>query len=213
MIVKWIVCDVENDQKSAFSKAQEQWSEIAGAKGFLAQTGGWEVDHQNTACIIAFWESAGDLDYFMRNLHNKIFQDSHQGATYRSIDIGHFNVKMTMPGSARSLTDVARDGRLLRIADCTVRNDKTSHFEKVQHDIWLPAMRDSSGMLGGVFSLNTVRDNHYLVSSFWESEDDHSNYVASKLPVLQQKADIKNDLLDITGKKVRLLDAWSVIKP
>jgi heme-degrading monooxygenase HmoA len=212
MIVKWIVCEVDIDKKQAFSEAQEQWAEIKDTRGFLAQVGGWDVDNPHTACIIAFWESTGDLDSFMKNLHGRIFKVNDQQATYKSINVSYFDAKTEMPGSTNSLSEAARHGRLLRIANCMVRPARTTHFEKVQQDIWLPGMQKSKGMLGGVFSGNTVQDNRYLVSTFWESAGDHREYVRLKLPDFQKKADIKSDLLEITGRKVRLKESWSVIR-
>ncbi|MBE0650848.1 MAG: YdbC family protein [Bacteroidales bacterium] len=212
MIIKWIVCEVEDEKKQAFSAAQEKWLEIKGAKGFLAQVGGWDLENQNVACIIAFWESRADLYSFMSNLHDKIFHGNNQVETYKSIQISHFYDRIEMRGSGESLLEAARLSKLLRIADCEAKPDRIAHFEKVQKEIWLPGMKDSNGMLGGVFSQDINQNNHYLVSTFWDTQENHSDYVKFKLPVFQKKADIKSDLLDITGRKVRLMDSWSIIK-
>ncbi len=212
MFVKWIVCEVEDDQKQAFSKAQEKWKEIVVAKGFLAQTGGWDIDNQGIACVISFWEKAEALDFFMKNIHDKIFHENKQSNTYKSINIGYFSDKIEMHGQSDSLTDAFRKSSFLRIADCFVKPGRTGHFEKVQKEIWLPGMRNSHGMLGGVFSKDVNNSNRYLVSTFWDNETNHTRYVNSILPVLQKKADIKNDLENISGRKISLVDSWKVIQ-
>lgn len=212
MFIKWIVCEVEEDQKPAFSLAQEKWRKMVSSKGFLCQTGGWDIDNQNLACVIAFWENEADLQFFMKNMHDEIFHENNQNTTYKSINISHFNGKLEMHGQSSSLIDAFRKSSFLRIADCLVKPDRIVHFEKVQQEIWMPGMKNSRGMLGGFFSEDSNIDNRYLVSTFWDSEENHAEYVNSKLPVFQKTADIKSDLENITGRKVRLVDSWKVVR-
>lgn len=212
MYIKWIVCEVSDDKKKSFSGAQEKWKGMADSNGFLAQVGGWDIDNQNVACVIAFWETKKDLDFFMDHIHNQIFHGNKQSDTYKSITIGHFLSRMEMQRESDSLTDAVRKGRFLRIADCLVKPDRREHFERVQNEIWIPGMKSSNGMLGGLFSENTSTNNHYLVSTFWDEEENHSKYVKTKLPDFQKKADIKSDLQNITGKKIRLMNSWKVIR-
>lgn len=212
MFIKWIVCEVGGDQKQAFSKAQQKWSKMAAAKGFLCQTGGWDVDNSNLACIIAYWESEADLDLFMTSLHDEIFYENKQKNTYKSININYFKTKLEMQGEASSLKNVFLKSHFLRIADCLVKHDKTMHFEKVQKEIWMPGMKKSAGMLGGFFSEEANTKRRYLVSTFWNNEENHATYVKSRLPVFQKLADIKSDLEDITGRKIILVDSWKVVR-
>lgn len=212
MFIKWIVCEVADDKKQAFSKAQEKWKEIVVAKGFLAQTGGWDIDNQGIACVISFWEKAQNLDFFMKNIHDKIFNGNKQADTYQSINISHFTSKMEMREESSSLKEAVLKGRLLRVADCIVKPGKTVHFEKVQRDMWIPGMKNSEGMLGGIFSEEVHNSNRYLVSTFWDSEINHTKYFKSMLPVLQKKADIKSDLENISGRKISLVDSWKVVQ-
>ncbi len=212
MFIKWIVCEVEGDQKLSFSKAQEKWRKMATAKGFLCQTGGWDVDNPNLACIITFWETKADLDFFMNSFHDEIFYENRQENTYKSINISYFKTKLEMQGEASSLKKVIWKSHFLRIADCLVMPDKTKHFEKVQKEIWMPGMKESAGMLGGFFSEEANTKRRYLVSTFWNNEENHATYVKSRLPVFQKLADIKSDLEDITGRKIILVDAWKVVR-
>ncbi len=41
MIVKWIRCHVNEDNKEKFSTAQFYWSVLKGVDGFIGQVGGW----------------------------------------------------------------------------------------------------------------------------------------------------------------------------
>lgn len=212
MFLKWIVCEVENDQKQAFSHAQERWRKIVSAKGFIAQAGGWDADMPDIACVIGLWENERDLSIFMNSLHDEIFRENNQADTYKSININYFLSGIEMQGECISMSEAIRKGGFLRIADCIVKPDRAEHFEEVQKEIWMPGMKNSKGMLGGLFSKNTNSDSRYLVSTFWDNEINHSNYIKTKLPVFQKGTDIKSDLKNITGRKIRLVSSWKVVR-
>lgn len=37
MLIKWIVCQVPEEKRADFSRAQESWKDLAGADGFYWQ--------------------------------------------------------------------------------------------------------------------------------------------------------------------------------
>jgi|GEM_PF-5552864 len=43
MIAKYIRCDVAEAHRTAFSKGQRPWQEMALSEGFISQMGGWEL--------------------------------------------------------------------------------------------------------------------------------------------------------------------------
>ncbi len=208
MYIKWIVCKVKAGMQEEFSDSQGKWKETKRAPGFIAQAGGWNADNENEACIIAFWEGKEYLDKFMIDLHDKILEDNRQADTYNSVNAVYFNKMMDMEGEANSLTEAVEKSRLLRIADCIVKQNKIRHFERMQNEIWFPGMKKSKGMLGGTFS----RDNNsrYLVSTFWDSIEDHTDYEVNSLPEFRIRASIDNDINKITGKKILVVDSWKV---
>jgi heme-degrading monooxygenase HmoA len=211
MYIKWIVCQVKEGMKDAFSHAQEQWISTAEAEGFLAQVGGWNINDENEACIIAFWESQQHLVQFMANLHDQIFEENRQSATYHTISVSYFKSLLEMDGQADSLKEAVKNSSLLRIADCDVWPESIKHFEAVQRSVWLPGMQQSEGMLGGLFSNASKQPHRYLVSTFWDSAEHHDRFAREKLPVLRDKAAVEQDLNRIFGRQIGLVESWKVI--
>lgn len=211
MYLKWIVCEVENEFRTEFSKAQEKWIATKNANGFLGQIGGWNRNNNNEACILAFWKGQNSLKCFMENIHDEIFGKSKQEKTYKSISVNYFNLKLNMHGSDIDLIERIITAKFLRIADCKVKPGKNNHFEEVQKSVWMPEMKEAKGILGGEFSISEKDSNRYLVSTMWDNESNHKNYVTNILPKLQKESDVKNDLEKITGKNILLENSWRII--
>lgn len=211
MYIKWIVCEVPTKHKKQFSIAQEKWIKTKEAKGFIAQTGGWNLLNPKEACIISFWKDKESLTNFMNNLHDDIFFQNQQSATYTSITVSYYNSLLTMEGSENSIPKAIKKGQLLRIADCEVKQNKKTHFIEVQKSIWLPTMKKSEGMLGGKFAVKVTNSLNYLVSTFWDSESNHKKYLQMQLPMNQKAANINDDLKSIQGKLVLLEKSWKII--
>ncbi|MDX1828247.1 MAG: DUF4937 domain-containing protein [Lutibacter sp.] len=212
MYIKWIVCDVPIAKKEQFTIAQEKWKRTVESKGFIAQTGGWNLKNTNEAHIIVFWKNKESLLHFMENLHDTIFLDSYQDTTYSSITINYFNSLMNMEGESKNIFVAITNSKFIRIADCIVKNDKTNHFEEVQKSIWIPSMKNATGMLGGKFSINEQNKLNYLVHTFWDEKNHHQNYVQNQLPLNQKSADITSDLDSISGKFIEIEKKWTVFK-
>jgi len=107
MYIKWIVCEVKEGMKKAFSKAQEQWAVTSHSKGFVGQIGGWELNNKNTACILSFWENQEYLEHFMANLHDKVFFNNNQADYYDSIHVEYYTTT-----SSVSMTEVSLLGQI-----------------------------------------------------------------------------------------------------
>ena len=212
MYIKWIVCKVNRYKKLNFSEAQEKWVSISDSDGFIAQTGGWDLNDNYHACIISFWETKENMEAFMKYKHDEILKDSEQSNTYNEIFAEYFIRVFNMDGKAGNLREAVRNGNLLRIADCIVRPGRTEHFEKMQYEVWIPGMQESKGMLGGIFSKNENNNLRYLVSTFWDNIQKHSDYSENKLRVLREHADTANDIKEITGRKISIVNEWKIIK-
>jgi heme-degrading monooxygenase HmoA len=210
MFIKWIVCEVKKGKKQEFSLAQEKWIKSTGADGFIAQAGGWNLKNKYEACIISFWNSKEQLEHFMDNLHDKIFDKNKQSETYNSITVNHFIGKLDMEGEAASILDAIQIATLLRVADCCLKPEKNAHFENVQKEIWIPGMKNSEGMLRGIFSKAVKNNARYLVSTFWNSLENHSYYVDNRLPKYKKRAGVGNDIESMTGRIIELVDSWKI---
>lgn len=212
MHIKLIVCNVKENLKRDFSKAQEKWFETRQADGFVGQIGGWDLNNENDACIVSFWKNKKSLESFMQNTHDKIIHGNQQHENYNSLSVAKYDTVIDMEGSSSSLVDAIKFGKLLRIADCLVREEKAQHFETVQKAIWLPGMKKANGMLGGHFSKAADHTPNYLVSSLWDSIENHKDYVSHQLPAYQIKADVQNDVEDMVGRQILLVQSWKIIK-
>jgi len=209
MYIKWIVCNVKKDKKQEFSIAQEKWNKTAIAKGFIAQVGGWDLKNENIACIISFWKSKSHLENFMKNIHNEILTKNKQAKTYKSITVKYFNSLLDIENNTQSITGTIQNGRLLRISNYNVKNGKEKHFEKVQNDLWFPEIKKSKGMLGGFLLKSSSKISNYLVSTFWNSPENHTIYLNNKLDNL--KADEISDIEKTVGKEILLVNSWKII--
>lgn len=100
MILKWIVCTVQEKKKEKFSDAQEKWSVLEHAKGFQWQIGGWSAAGE--ACILACWENQKSYDIFMETIHDRIYLQTNQGKTYDDISVALYDA-ITLPNNIISL--------------------------------------------------------------------------------------------------------------
>lgn len=135
MLLKWIVCRVTNEKKIAFSLAQEQWSFLKGAPGFIAQIGGWNLIDQNEACIFGLWENTEAYQYFMDHIHDQIFLHNLQDKTYESISVIISNKILDISGN-NELYQAIRNSEILRVADVTIYPERYDHFIEVQKSVW-----------------------------------------------------------------------------
>jgi heme-degrading monooxygenase HmoA len=211
MYIKWIVCQVKEGMKDAFSHAQEQWISTAEAEGFIAQAGGWNTQNESEACIIAFWESREYAERFMATLHDRIVEENRQSETYHTINVAYFDGLLEMKGQTTSLAEAVGTSELLRVADCVVHSGRTGHFESVQQSVWLPAMQQAKGMLGGMFSKAVDTSNRYLVSTFWDTGAHHDQYRKEQVPILRENASVTDDLQKLIGKQIHLVKSWNVL--
>lgn len=85
MLLKWIVCQVSEEQKESFSEAQASWKKLSDVPGFLGQWGGWNLKEPMEACILSLWSDQESYQTFMSQIHDRIFLNSNQEATYKSI--------------------------------------------------------------------------------------------------------------------------------
>lgn len=209
-LVKWIVCQVPSALRTAFDEAQQRWAGLAAADGFLGQIGGWNQNEPTQACILAVWRDQSAYEQFMHRLHDEIVDQSNQQRTYTEIQVTMAQVMLPMPGAATDLDAALAAGTVLRVADCHVHRQQTDHFLSVQQQVWLPAMAASSGMLGGFFSRQTKEDDHYLVTTLWDTLTHHATYAANRVPTLRTEAATTDDLISLTGYVVALEPQWAV---
>ncbi|QIW78771.1 YdbC family protein [Bacillus tequilensis] len=89
MLIKKIICEVDDANAEEFAKAQSQWGALSHVNGFIKQAGGWQktIDGPLTAEIISVWESRAAYDHFMENEHDSIYDGNEQKAVIHSIEV------------------------------------------------------------------------------------------------------------------------------
>lgn len=210
MIVKLIICDVLESKREQFADGQRAWSALTKVGGFRGQTGGWSVDDNHRAVITANWQDQSAYDRFMRDEHDAIFSHNAQAGTYQTSDITLWHHVCDIPGSLEAFPQAFPGGGLIRIALCTVEENRTGHFESVQRDVWNPGMGRAAGMLGGIFCRDSTDRNRYLVCTFWRSAADHTAYRESIFPPLRRRAGVEHDCESVAGLLVNIEPSWAV---
>jgi heme-degrading monooxygenase HmoA len=211
MILKWIVCKVPDSKKEEFSCAQEEWKRLKGANGFIGQIGGWDLKNNSDACVLGIWKDLESYQHFMDHVHDQIFYKNEQKGTYESISVTLFESQFNIHGLYNEICDTLVKGKILRVADTIVYDNREEHFVEVQKEIWNLGMNKANGMNSGVFSKVIDATNRYLVTTLWRDEKSHQIYVDKTLPLLRDKSEIHKDIKSIQGRLVFLNDKWTVI--
>lgn len=172
--------------------------------GFRGQGGGWSRREPGLVHMFTFWESRSSYDSFMVDAHDRIAagqRDSYRDPEVRLFEY-RFDVKM---GFEPRFTDAD----LLRVAYCTVHEDRAEHFALMQERVWNPAMAGSPGMLRGVFA--EAADEHaFLVLSMWNSSAERAKYRADRVERLGVRAQTGDDIASLTGDVIDVEPSWTV---
>ncbi|WP_379967500.1 YdbC family protein [Ectobacillus sp. sgz5001026] len=211
MIIKRISCKVKEGQKELFYESQKKWIALSNVKGFLGQLGGWSESQPLTACIYSFWESQTDYQYFMDEVHDRIFANFGQESSYTSIDVTMFQEEQTISGLEDYFLDVLRNCNFVRVSLAQVEEQKTKDFVEMQKKVWNVGMQKVEGMLGGTFACSLKESNDFLVLSGWKSDIFHQRYMEIHFPRLIELARPKDDVRNLTGEKFRIEEAWRVL--
>jgi quinol monooxygenase YgiN len=211
MFIKWITCEVTLEDKPKFSKAQEKWSATSEVSGFLGQIGGWDERNLTSACILSFWKDQESYALFMMETHDPIEKYSRQNLLYNMLVVDFFNPLSSISENTSNLNALLNSSKHLRVADCTVKSHRISHFKEVQTSVWIPSMKKAEGMLGGHFSLDDNNNSRFMISTLWDSSFIHDKYRTEQLPALYTKTEVMNDLEEITDWSVMLEPSWLVL--
>ncbi|MBP2001974.1 heme-degrading monooxygenase HmoA [Paenibacillus shirakamiensis] len=219
MIIKWITCHVEEQNRSAFAYAQEQWNGLETSEGFHWQIGGWDLKHPSEAAILSCWDNINVYRTFMQHQHDAMFLQTNQRDTYERIQISIF--EDCFPINSMNGTENLMNRHILRIAECEVRPIHQASFEQAQHEVWNYEMSQSEGMLGGMFcrqGQQTAQHTHsqnqqdvrYLIASIWDSRDSHQHYVDFTLSNLLKQTGARRSAHIIKGRLIELDPLWTV---
>lgn len=187
-----------------FERAQRKWAGLLGEPGFRGQGGGWSRASPGLVHLFSFWESRAFYDSFMARSHDRLH--SAQVGTYTDPCISLFDYRFDVKTGFRPEFSGAD---LLRVAHCTVREDRVDHYTLMQEKVWNPAMAGSPGMLRGVFAQSGGEDE-FLVLSMWDSAAEHGKYRTERVERLALRAQTGADIAAIDGDVIDLEPAWTV---
>ncbi|HYK73587.1 MAG TPA: YdbC family protein [Pseudoneobacillus sp.] len=208
MLVKWLVCGVEEKDKPRFDEAQRSWNTLKGIPGFLAQIGGWNIKSPYEACIWALWEDEQSYNDFMQVHHDSIFYASNQKDTYSSIRVNLYKDILQISNS--DVKNCINNTTVLRVASCDIQERKESQFLNIQRDDWNPGMKNCPGMLGGIVSKNINSINNFLVTSLWNDLKSHQYYIEYLFQKLRAQSKLDDYTTSLDVQLVHLIDEWKV---
>ncbi|MDN4593666.1 YdbC family protein [Polycladomyces subterraneus] len=209
MLIKWIVCNVPEEKREAFSLAQQQWSALRDVPGFVAQFGGWNAVNPAEACIVGLWKDRDSYTAFMEKIHDEIYISRGQQETFDRIAVTVMEMMLPVGHLEGLLSGGWMKAELIRIADCWVLPGREAHFLQMQQEVWNPAMEQTDGMLGGVFA-GDMSARRFLTITWWKSAELHRAYVKNHVANLREQADLDLDIERIVGYEVRCEPSWRV---
>jgi hypothetical protein len=116
MLIKWIICQVPENRREAFSRAQCAWKAIRDVDGLYGQWGGWNVHRPAEAGILALWRDRSSHDAFMSQVHDSIFHATKQEQTYERLSVTLLVGISSLPGEREALRR-ALTSRWIRVSD------------------------------------------------------------------------------------------------
>jgi hypothetical protein len=210
MYLKLILCYVKKENQQEFTERQCAWNEIKEVNGLIFQLGGWDTLDEEVACKLALWENKELYTDFQLNLHDALARKAGHQHLYYKLATDFFLPQQTLsPGGG--LPGIIGSSSFLRVADCRVHAGHLDYFLQAQQEIWIPAMQQAAGMLGGFFSQHETDSNRFLVSTFWRSRMQHEDYVKNMLPALREKARVADTVSNIKSYYVQLHPEWIAI--
>ncbi|MCK1798727.1 YdbC family protein [Streptomyces sp. XM4193] len=202
MLVKWMRCTVSD--RRGFERAQRKWAGLLGEPGFRGQGGGWSRSTPETVHIFGFWDSRAFYDSFMARSHDRL--QSAQVGTYSDLRTSLFEYRFDVKTGFRPEFSGAD---LLRVAHCTVREDRIDHYTLMQEKVWNPAMAGSPGMVRGVFA-QAGSEDEFLVLSMWDTATERGKYRTERVERLAFRAQTGADITAIDGDVIDLEPEWTI---
>lgn len=208
MIIKWIQCEVEDNNRSAFTKAQKKWIELKEIEGFIGQIGGWKLNSPHIAGVLSFWQSQFYYERFMERFHDDLVEKNKQVNTYKNIVVNIYE-EMGKIGS-RGIASLLSEGRILRVTECPVTAEAAQFFEEEQISLGNKLMNGEACMLGELLGRHKQDGQRYLVASLWSSYYSHRSYTEEVLPGLVEPLNVKGMTDYVVGNVIEIQTQWTI---
>ncbi|MEW9033307.1 MAG: YdbC family protein [Planifilum fimeticola] len=186
MLIKWIVCQVPENRREAFSRAQCAWKAIRDVDGLYGQWGGWNVHRPAEAGILALWRDCSSHDAFMSQVHDSIFHATKQEHTYKRLSVTLLEGVSSLPEEREALRR-ALTSRWICVSDDQLHPERVDFLMREQ-----PSDRHTAENLDGdVAALFTGRElngpDRCLSFTLWRSRPDLESVRDCRLFRLQEE--------------------------
>ncbi|ODN43604.1 DUF4937 domain-containing protein [Piscirickettsia litoralis] len=211
MLVQWICGEVLDNQRDAFAKQQSDWQkELNVAPGFVAQAGGWDCHNEDEVSVLDFWQDRDAFEAFNQRPHLELCGTDADNSC-RLLSLSVFELSLMINGECDDFFTAISKCEVMRVAECTVKEDCVEHFLDAQRNIWAPGLKDAHALCAAVMH-NINNPRHHFVVSLWKDQKEHKNYTLRSLPVLRSQSEILKDVDFLWGKLVNFSPDWMMIK-
>ncbi len=201
MFAKWIVCNLNPEQKNAFHLAQLMWQQISDSPGFIAQVGGWNMQ-QTQACILAYWHDAASHEHFFQNIHDSITEQNNQADSYLSSRVLFATVLPQSPEPEFSIPDASAQARCLHFTRLSFSSEQDCLHAKQSYHSWARQVFASGGLLANQ-ALDDSNPLGLVRFSFWSE--------AKSLDRFLEGASLEPTLENLQSTSVELVKEWTVL--
>ncbi|OAJ33568.1 DUF4937 domain-containing protein [Piscirickettsia salmonis] len=211
MLVQWICGEVIDSQREAFVKQQSDWQNaLKAASGFVAQAGGWDSHNEDDVSVLDFWQDRASFEQFNQRPHIELCGvGGKQSCQLLSSSV--FELSLMISGDYDDFFKAIPHCAVMRVAECTVKEDCVDHFLNAQQTIWAPGLKAAHALCAAVMQ-DIHNPMHHFVVSLWKDEKEHKNYTLRSLPVLRSQSEILKDVDFLWGKLVNFSPDWMVLK-
>ena len=208
MVAKWIVAEVSQANRAAFSDAQCKWSEVGSSDGFIAQTGGWIESTSCSAGILSFWRDFTSYSQFMQSQHDELAAS--QRDIYEKIEVGIASVIMRIKETDPRV--LAEKAEFVRVSDAILQPNSSPIFIARQMQIWNPTLESASGMMGALICRIDGNRDRFLAASFWQDRSALNAFRQELFPVVSKRASMETYMKSLVFHHFSPERQWLVVK-
>ena len=206
MILTWTRCKVPDGRRDEFIRTVAGAKQFSELPGFCGQVGGWDLAHRDAACLLRSWWDEYSYKLYVDN--NDGSRDSEFTAFGNTIKVDVFHSELQVSGESRQFRDWIAKAKVLRVSDCLVKMEREQNFALAEIDVLAPGIQKAKGLYGCLFNRLIGTAPRYLVTTFWNSLDAHTEYLQEIFPKLASDANLADILTVLETTLVDLQPDW-----
>ena len=209
MFIKYITCEVIPGKENEFSSAQEKWKKTASAGGFICQTGGWNLNKENEACILAFWENETYLNKFMNELHDQILSDNKQENTFNKLSVEYFETILN-DFDAEEVKHIINRSRFILLNRFAVLKNYKAEIQSLIKSISLDSIEGENIFLGR--RKNVESSTIDLLSLNFKYEKKLDEISLNRITENLSSVNTNEIFNEIYCKEIKISKTWKVLE-